>query len=276
AKQCPEDADREEMALAGGPPAATVGREAARRDDAMDVRMKRELPRPGVEHRRDAELGPEPLRIVSEREEGLGRGAQQERKDLPPMRERERSERRRQGEDDVEVVDVEDARHALLDPPGLREALALRTVPIATRVVGGSFEAAARAHVEVAAEGRCPADGDRTEGLPLLTGERLLLAYRRPVGANDRRDVERRGSGPRGTAAGAHEARHDVPTRAVPTARSAARRAGSAPCRRAPERPARSGRSCAASGGRATPGSRGCRSPLRADGSQSSAGACAD
>src|SRR2546430_689394 len=85
AKQCPEDADREEMALAGGPPAATVGREAARRDDAMDVRMKRELPRPGVEHRRDAELGPEPLRIVSEREEGLGRGAQQERKDLPPM-----------------------------------------------------------------------------------------------------------------------------------------------------------------------------------------------
>ena len=65
----------------------------------MDVRMEFELAGPGVEHGRDAELGAEALRIVSEREEGLGRGAQQQRKDLPAMRERERSERRRQGED---------------------------------------------------------------------------------------------------------------------------------------------------------------------------------
>src|SRR5438874_7904987 len=117
------------MALTGGTPAAAVGGETAGGDDAVDVRMKRELARPRVQHGRDAELGPEPLRIVSEREEGLGRGAQQERKDLPPMRKRERSERRRKGEDDLEVVDVEDVRHALLDPTALREALALRTVP---------------------------------------------------------------------------------------------------------------------------------------------------
>ena len=151
------------MSLTGRTPAAPVGGETAGRDDAVDVRMELELARPRVQHGRDAELGPEPLPIVSEREDGLGRGAQQKRKDLPPMSEGERSERRRKGEDDVEVVDVEDASHALLDPTGLREALALRTVPIPTRVVRRSFEAAPRAHVEEAAQGWRPADGNRPQ-----------------------------------------------------------------------------------------------------------------
>ena len=77
AKQRAEDAHGEEMALAGRTPPATVGREPAGRDDAVDVRMKLELPRPGVQHGRDAELGPEPLRIAPEGEEGLGRGSQE-------------------------------------------------------------------------------------------------------------------------------------------------------------------------------------------------------
>jgi len=88
----------------------------------------------------------------------------------------------------VEVVDVEDARHALLDPARLRAALTLRTVPIATRVVGGSFEAARRAHVEMAAQGGRPADGDRPQGLPLPARERLLLtSTMRTSGVSNRR-----------------------------------------------------------------------------------------
>ena len=175
----------------------------------MDVRMEFELAGPGVEHGRDADLGAEPLRIVSEGEEGLGRGAQEQRKHGPPMCEGERSQGGRQREDDVEVVDIEDARHALLDPAGLREALTLRTVSVATRVIRGSFEAALRAHVEVAAQGGCPAHGDRPQGVPLLARERLRLTHRRPVGADDRRHLEP-GNQTGGTAAGAHGARHDV------------------------------------------------------------------
>jgi hypothetical protein len=58
------------------------------------------------------------------------------------MRERARAESSGEREDDVEVVDVEDPGRPLVDPAGLHEALTLRAVPIATRVVGRSFEAA--------------------------------------------------------------------------------------------------------------------------------------
>ena len=186
AKQGPQDAHRDEMALAGRTPPATVGGETTGRDDTVDVWMKLELPGPRVQHGRDAKLGPEPLRIAPEGEESLGRGAQEMRKHQTAIPKSERSQRGREGEDDVEVVDIEDARHALVDPPCLREALALRAVPIATRVVRGSLEAALRAHVEVAAQGGRSADGDRPESLPLLARERLLLAHRVSVTPNNR------------------------------------------------------------------------------------------
>jgi len=79
-----------------------------------------------------------------------------------------------------------------------------------TRVVRGALEAALRAHVEVPTQGGRPADGDRTERVPLLARERLALTHRRPVRPHDRRHVEpaRRWGGR--TAAGAHRARHDA------------------------------------------------------------------
>jgi hypothetical protein len=67
------------MSLTGRTPAAPVGGEAAGGDNAMDVRMKCELARPRVQHGRDAEFGPEPLRIVAEGEQGLGGGPQEQR-----------------------------------------------------------------------------------------------------------------------------------------------------------------------------------------------------
>jgi hypothetical protein len=111
---------------------------------------------------------PSALRITAKREQGLRGGPQQERKHRASMREGQGAERRRQREDDVEVVDVEHPGHALVDPTRLREILALRTVPITTRVVRRSLEAAGRAHVDMAAQGGRPADGDCPEGLPLL------------------------------------------------------------------------------------------------------------
>jgi len=59
--------------------------------------MKFELARPGVQYGRDAEFGAEPLRIVAEGEGGLGRGAQEQRKHRPAMREREGSQGGREG-----------------------------------------------------------------------------------------------------------------------------------------------------------------------------------
>ena len=58
-----EDADRQEEVVAAGDPTAPVGREPAAGDDAMDVRVQREVLAPGVQHRQHADLGPEVLRV---------------------------------------------------------------------------------------------------------------------------------------------------------------------------------------------------------------------
>jgi hypothetical protein len=142
-KERAEDLHGKEMSLAGGTPPTTIGREPAGRDDAVDVGMKLELPGPGVEHGREAELSPESLRVAPEGEEGLGGRPHEERKDPTAIGEGDGSQGCREREDDVEVVDVDDTLHPLVDPAGLREALALRAVPVAARVVGRSLEAAA-------------------------------------------------------------------------------------------------------------------------------------
>jgi hypothetical protein len=71
-KERAEDLHGKEMSLAGGTPSTTVRREPAGGDDAVDVGMKLELSGPRVEHGREAELGPESLRVAPEGEEGLG------------------------------------------------------------------------------------------------------------------------------------------------------------------------------------------------------------
>jgi hypothetical protein len=75
-------------------------------------------------------------------------------------------------------------------------------------VVGRSLEAAAGAHVDVAAQSGRPTDGHRAQGLPLLARERLLPAHGRSMGSHDRGDVEPTRMRPGGTAAGTHGAHH--------------------------------------------------------------------
>lgn len=83
------------------------------RDDAVQMRMEREVLRPGVEDRRDAEraagvsrrLTREVARIASEGGERLRGRAEEEIVDDSRSVDRERTEFVGQGEDDVEVLD---------------------------------------------------------------------------------------------------------------------------------------------------------------------------
>src|SRR5262249_29335640 len=152
----------EEMPLACRTP-ALIGREPARGDDAVDVGMELEIAGPRVEDGSHAELGAEAVRVAPEREERLCGGAEEEREDESPVCVGQGAQGGGEREDDMEVVDVEDPRHPLADPARLGEALTFRAVAIATRVIRGAFEAARRAHVDVAAEGRRPTDGDRAQ-----------------------------------------------------------------------------------------------------------------
>ncbi len=68
-----EHAYRQEEVGPTGYPAGGVRRDAAAGDDAMDVRVMAEVLAPGMQHRGDADLGAEMLRVGRDRGEHLGR-----------------------------------------------------------------------------------------------------------------------------------------------------------------------------------------------------------
>jgi hypothetical protein len=202
-----EDFDGEEMAVAGRRPLRAVERDATAGDDAMQVGVELQVAGPGVQHGRDAGDGAETGGVAPQGEERPGSGAEQNCEDQPSVAEGERAQGGRQGEDDVEVVGVEDARHAPLDPARLAQALALGAVTVTAGVVGRALVAAGRAGVEVSAEGWGAADLDGANDRALFARERVLAAVGLAVGAKDGCDLERRTR--RGlTGAAAQVARH--------------------------------------------------------------------
>ena len=84
-KERSEDVDGEEIAAARGDPALAVRRQATPCDDRVQVRVEGEVPRPGVEHQGNAELGAESLRVVTELEERCRSCGEEQAEDLPAV-----------------------------------------------------------------------------------------------------------------------------------------------------------------------------------------------
>ena len=101
-----EDADRQEETRTIGHPAGAVGRQAATRHDAMDVGVVLEVLAPGVEDGQEADLGPEVLGVGGDLAGSRRRLGTAGRR-LPGVWQGDRIENRREGEDDVEVVHME-------------------------------------------------------------------------------------------------------------------------------------------------------------------------
>ena len=88
----------------------------------------------------------------------------------------ERQERMRQREDDVDIRHVEQVALACVEPALPRLRLTLRTVPIATRVIGDGLMAAGATRVDVPAERGGATARDRAEHRSLLHAQpRMLL-----------------------------------------------------------------------------------------------------
>ena len=58
-------------------PARTAGRESARRDDAMNVRMEQQVLSPGMQNGEEADVGAKMLGIGGDFDEGLGHRSEQ-------------------------------------------------------------------------------------------------------------------------------------------------------------------------------------------------------
>lgn len=91
---------------------------------------------PCVEDGRDPDRPAEVSGITTKTEQGVGRCPEEERVDDARIALRERVEGMREGEDDVKVRNGQQVGAAGGEPPFLREPLALRTMTIATRVIG--------------------------------------------------------------------------------------------------------------------------------------------
>ena len=203
AEQAREDAHREEEASLAGDPARSVRRQATAGNDDVDMGVMGERRAPGVEDGGEADAGAEMLRVGGDGGQRLGGGPEQEVVDGGLVVERDRADRRRQGEDDVVVGNRQQVRLTLGEPLPRRRALTLRAVAVAAGVVGDAFMRAVLAALDMAAERGGATGLDRRHDLQLseaqVTG--VGLAPCRSMGAKDVGDLRTAIRGPRHPAA---------------------------------------------------------------------------
>src|SRR5579871_1496966 len=90
----------------------------------------------------------------------------------------------RKSEDDVEVGDRQKLSGSRLEPLGTRVPLALRTVPVAARVVRDGLMSAADTLVAMSAQSRSAAAHDRIEHLAMRPGKMRSVLFPETVACN--------------------------------------------------------------------------------------------
>ena len=136
AEQPREHPHRQEEARLAGDPALTVGGEATAGHDAVHMRMVRQRRAPGVQDQRHADLRAEMLRVGSDGAQRLGGDREQQVVDHRLVVVRDGTDRCRQREHQVVVVDRQQIRLPRFQPPARRARLTLRAMPVAAGVVG--------------------------------------------------------------------------------------------------------------------------------------------
>jgi hypothetical protein len=162
---------QEEAGSAGDP--ASIWTEAAARHDTMDMRMMCERLPPGVQDGDHAGLGAEMSRVGADDVDRLRGRLEQDIVDERLDLESDRSDRRRHGEDDVEIRNRQELGATIGEPLRAREPLALRTMSIAAAIIRDANVSAVLASFGMSAERRRPARFD--------SGHRTALVDRQPI-----------------------------------------------------------------------------------------------
>jgi hypothetical protein len=173
----------EEIDLGNADPAATVAREAASGNQAVDVGMEDEGLPPGVKNGEDAHARTKPR--GAEVEQGLARAAKQNGIDDLGRVASENIEDGRDGEDDVKVRDVENFVAPCIEPLLAGLASAAGTVTIAARVPEDVLAATEVTAVAMTAKGGRAAVGDGAHHLALGGAHGELLEKLTALCAND-------------------------------------------------------------------------------------------
>ncbi len=164
---------------------------------------------PTVQHRHRADLSPQMARLGGDIAHRLGRSAEQDGIGHALVLERDLGRGCRQSEDDMEIQHRQQLGLPRFEPGRPRQALTLRTVPVAAGVVGAADQSAIVALFDMPAERGRPASLDRCHHAPLDPAEMgiVLIKERRAVAAEDIRHLHpasgassplRRAASPRG------------------------------------------------------------------------------
>ena len=191
-EQALEHRHRQQEVLAAADPLAAVSRDATARHDHVHVRMVGHGGTPRVQHRGEADLDAEPLRVGCDRQQRLGRGPEQQIVDHRLVLEGDGPDPRRQREHHVEIGHLQQLGLPRLQPLAGLAALTLRAVPVAATAVSDRRVPARRVLTtrNVATEGCRAAALDRAHHLQLGMTEAALVGMTpsRTVVAEDARD----------------------------------------------------------------------------------------
>ena len=138
---------------------------------------------PGVEHRGDADVGAEMLRVSRDRHHRLRRRTEQQIVDYRLVLHGDVGELGGKREDNMEVANGQQVGFALGEPGACCRALAFGAVPVAAAVVGNTPVPAVLTGINVAAKRRCATGLDRRHDLELMKAQ--VPGMGGPVGGAD-------------------------------------------------------------------------------------------
>jgi hypothetical protein len=183
-----QHAHRQEEPGPARDPARPVWRQPAARHDAVHVRVVGQCRAPGVQHQRGADARAKVLGIGRDTQQRLGCDVEQQAVQRRLVLVRDVGDRRRQREHHVEVLHWQQIGLTRVQPALGRAALALRAVPVATRVVRDLLGAAVLAAQRMPAQCRRAAMGDGRHHLELRQAQVAALGLT-PCGAVGAADV---------------------------------------------------------------------------------------
>jgi len=143
-----QDLSRDKKLLAGIDPATEI-RQAARRDDTVDMRMETEALPPSVQYRGKAKRCAKILFVGGKFLQGFSHNPEQQTVEFSLILIDNRTQNIRHGKDDMEVADIQQIILLIVNPAFFGKRLALWTVTVPAGVVGDFDAAAAFAGVQM-------------------------------------------------------------------------------------------------------------------------------
>src|SRR6266566_1485518 len=177
AKDLTQHLARKKVPLGSGYPVGVIERQTAGRNDAMDMRVGRELLTPGMQNAEEADFCTEVFGVAGHFEKSFRTDAKQEIVDDLLVLQDQRGQMTGKREDHMHVRRGEQFLATCCEPAVASPGLTLWAVPVAARVVGDGAMSAAGAFIEMAAErgGATPRNGQ--EHFDVLPGDPLTASF---------------------------------------------------------------------------------------------------